>query len=99
MLFEKIRNWHCKLIYSAIAIPLGMKLNDQPVGQAVTRLSLEREFKSRASQIRQCCQRLATAATFLRKEQCCLGAMTPRWAQQTHYIPQRNTTSIKKIQF
>ena len=73
-----------------------MNLNDLPVGQEVTRLSLEREVKSRSSQIRQCCQRLATAATFIRKEQCCLGAMMWRWAPQTHYMLQRNTTSITK---
>ena len=30
----------------------------------------------------QCCQRLATAATFLRKELRCLDAMTRRWALQ-----------------
>ena len=72
-----------------------MKLNDQPVGQAVTRSSLEWEVKSRASQIRQCCQWLATATTFLRKEQCCMCAMMLRRALQTHYMLQRNT-SIKK---
>ena len=59
-----------------------MKLNDWAVGRAITRLSLEREVKSRASQVRQCCQRFATAATFRRKEQCCLGAMTRRWARK-----------------
>ena len=69
-------------IVRLIAISLGMKLNDLPVGRAVTRSSLEREVKSRASQVRQCCQRLTTAATFLRKEQCCLGAMTWRWARK-----------------
>ena len=62
----------------------------------VTRSSLEREVKSRASQIRQRCQRLATAATFLRKQQCCLGAMTRRWAPQTRYLLQCNTTNIKE---
>ena len=65
-----------------MAISLGMKLNDRPVGRAVTRSSLERELKSRASQIKQCCQWLATAATFLQKEQCFLGAMTRRWARK-----------------
>ena len=68
-----------------------MKLNDRPVGQVVTR-----EVKSRASQIRQYCQRLATAATFFQKEKCCLGAMTRRWAPQTRYMLQRNTASLKK---
>ena len=53
-----------------------MKVNDWPIGHVVTRSSLKREVKSRASQIRQCCQRLATAATFFQKEQFCLGAMT-----------------------
>ena len=73
-----------------------MNLSDRPVDRAVTRSSLEREVKSRAYRIRQCRQRLATAATFLQKEQSCLGAMTRRWAPQAHYMLQRNTTSIKK---
>ena len=34
---------------------------------------------------RQCCQRLATAARFLRKKPCCPGAMTRRWAPNTRY--------------
>ena len=58
MSFEKIRNQHCKLfnVYSTIAISLGMKLNDRPVGRAVTRSSLEREVKSHAiCHIRSCC--------------------------------------------
>ena len=29
-----------------------------------------------------CCQRLATAATYLRKEPCCSGTITRRWAPQ-----------------
>ena len=44
-----------------------MKFNDRPVGQAVTRSSLEREVKSRAGQIRQYCQQLATAVTFFER--------------------------------
>ena len=71
-------------------------MTGQLVGRAVTRSSLEQEVKSRVGQITRCCQRLATLATFLRKEQCCLGAMTRRWAPQTHYMLQCNTTSIKK---
>ena len=31
----------------------------------------------------QCCQRLATTATFFRKKPCCPGAMTRRWGPQT----------------
>ena len=38
----------------------------------------------------------ATAATFLRKELCCPGAMTRRWAPQTRYTLQRYTESIMK---
>ena len=44
----------------------------------------------------QCCQRLATAATFLRKKLCCPGAMTRRWAPQTRYTLRRITASIIK---
>ena len=73
-----------------------MNLSDRPDGRAVARSSLEREVISRASQIRHCCQRLATAATLLLKEQCCLGAMTRRWAPQTRYMLQRITASIMK---
>ena len=56
-------------------------------------------FKSRAGQIRpetQRCQRLATAATFLRKELCRPGAMMRRWAQPTRYTLRRNPASITK---
>ena len=44
----------------------------------------------------QCCQRLATAATFLGKELCCQGAMTRKWVPQTRYTLRRNTASIIK---
>ena len=44
----------------------------------------------------QCCQRLTTAATFLRKELCCLGAMTWRWAPLTRYTFQRIIARIMK---
>ena len=44
----------------------------------------------------QCCQRLATAATFLQKELCCPGAMMRRWAPPTRYTLQRITASIMK---
>ena len=44
----------------------------------------------------QCCQRLATAATFLRKELCCPGAMTQRWAPPTRYTLRRIRASIMK---
>ena len=38
----------------------------------------------------------ATAATFLRKELCCPGAMTRRWAPQTRYTLRRTTASINE---
>jgi len=41
------------------------------------------------------CKRFATAQ-HLRKQLCCLGAMTRRWAPQTHYTLRRNTASIMK---
>ena len=44
----------------------------------------------------QCCQRLATAATFLRKGLRCLGAMARRCAPQTRYTLRRNTARIMK---
>ena len=76
---------------------LCMKLNNRPVGQVVTLSSLKRKVKSWASQIRQCCQRLATAATFLQKEQSSLGAMTRKWAPANSlHAFQCNTASIKK---
>ena len=46
-------------------------------------------FKSRAGQI-------ATAATFLRMELCCPGAMTRRWAPPTRYTLRRIAASIMK---
>ena len=39
---------------------------------------------------------LTTAATFLRKELCCLGAMTWRWAPPTRYTFQRIIARIMK---
>ena len=44
----------------------------------------------------QCCQRLATAATFLRKKLCCLQATTRRWASPTRYTIRRKTANIIK---
>ena len=44
----------------------------------------------------QCCQRLATAATFPQKELCCPATMTLRWAPPTRYTLQRNAASIMK---
>ena len=41
----------------------------------------------------QCRQRLAIVATLLRKELCCLGAMTRRWAPPTRYTLWRNAAS------
>ena len=43
------------------------------------------------------CQRLATAATFLRKELCCPGAMSRQWAPQTRFTLRRNTARVIKI--
>ena len=44
----------------------------------------------------QCCHRLATAATFLRKELSCSGSITRRWAPQIRYMLWRSTASIMK---
>ena len=55
----------------------------------------EVQISGRSNQT-QCCQRLATAATFLRKELCCPGAMTRRWAPPTRYTLRRNAASIMK---
>ena len=41
-------------------------------------------------------KRLATAATFLRKELRCPGAMTRRWASPSRYTLWGNTASIMK---
>ena len=43
------------------------------------------------------CQRLATAATFLRKKLCCPGAMSRQWAPQTRFTLRRNTARVIKI--
>ena len=43
------------------------------------------------------CQWLATAATFLRKELCCPGAMSRQWAPQTRFTLRRNTARVIKI--
>ena len=55
----------------------------RPVGQVVTRSTLDRKIREvqipgRLNRIL-CCQRLATTATFLRKEEYCPDAMTRRW--------------------
>ena len=72
------------VIYRTIAISVGVKLNDhdQPVGQVVNHSSLKQEVKSRASQIRQWCQWLATTAScnISLKIAVLLGAMMRRWA-------------------
>ena len=44
----------------------------------------------------QCCHRLATGATFLRKQLCGLGAMSRRWAPQTPYTLRRSTSEYKE---
>ena len=44
-----------------------------------------------------CCLRLATAATFHRKELCCSGAMTRRRVPQTRPTLRRITASIMKV--
>ena len=72
---------------------------NRPVGRAATHSSLEREVwgsNPGRSNPTQCCQQLATAATFLRKELCYPGAMTRRWAPPTRYTLRRNTASIMK---
>ena len=53
-------------------------------------------FKSRASQIGQCCQWLATATAFLRKKLYRAGAMTRRWVSETRYTLRHSTASIMK---
>ena len=69
------------------------------VGRAVTRLprsgSSEIQISGRSNQTH-CCQRLATAATFLQKKLRNPGAMTWRWAPPTRYTLRRNTASIMK---
>ena len=74
-------------------------LLNRPVGRAVTRClwsgRSEVQISGRSNRAR-CYQRLATAATFLRKELCCPGAMTRRWAAQTPHTLWRNTASIMK---
>ena len=69
-------------------------------GRAVTRSPLELESSSSNStnsNRTQCCKRLATAATFLWKELCCLGAMTRRRAPPIRYTLWRNTDNITKL--
>ena len=76
-----------------------IKYVNRPVGWAVTRSSLEWRSEVQISGLSnrtECCQQLATAATFLRKELCCTGAMTRRWGSQPRYTFRRNTTSIMK---
>ena len=71
--------------------------HNRPVGRAKTLCSGRSEVEtSDQSNQTQCFQRLATAATFLRKELCCPGAMTQRWAPQTRYTFRHNTASIMK---
>ena len=59
------------------------ELCSELAGNAVTGSFLEREVKGLnlgSAKSAQCCQRLAITATFRRKQLCCLGAMTQRWA-------------------
>ena len=57
-------------------------------------------FKPRAGQIGHSVANgstLVTAATFLRKELCCLGAVTWKWVPQTRYMLWCITTSIMRF--
>ena len=65
-----------------------------PVIQVVARSCLEWEVWGLNQT--QSCQRLATTATFLRKERCCLAGMTWKRAPQTRYMLWHNTVSIMK---
>ena len=42
----------------------------------------------------QCCQRIATGVTFLRKELCCVGATTRSWAPPTRYTLRRSMEKL-----
>ena len=44
----------------------------------------------------QCCQRLATVATFLQMKLCCPDTMTRKWAPPTRYTLRRNAASMMK---
>ena len=66
-------------------------------GNAFVRSGMSEVQISSRSNWTQSCQRLATAATFLRKELCFSGAMTRRWAPQTCYRLPRNTTSTTTV--
>ena len=73
--------------------------SDRPIGRAVTR-SLwsgrsEVQISGRLNPT-QCCQWLATAATFSSKGTVLSGRKMRRWAPQTCYTLQRNTASIMK---
>ena len=68
-------------------------------GQAVTRMSLEREVWVQILEpvkYDTVLPRLSIAATFLRKELCYPGPMTRRWAPQIRYALRRKTASIIK---
>ena len=67
--------------------PSGNELDSGTVGQGSNPGSVKLES----------CQRLATAATFLRKELCCPGAMSQQWAPQTRFTLRRNTARVMKI--
>ena len=97
--FKRISNWHCKFIFTAIGSSLETKSNNRPVGRVVTRSSLEREVQSRASQIRQYCQRLATARHFFERSSVAWAQWQGDGPPQTCYMLQRNRTSIKKNRF
>ena len=65
--------------------PSGNELDSGTVGLGSNPGSVELES----------CQWLATAATFLRKELCCPGAMSWQWAPQTRFTLWRNTRVMK----
>ena len=78
---SNILQFKCRVGYASLWV--------RPVGREVTRSFSDWEvWGSNLG--------LATAATFLRKELCCLGAMTPRWVPRTRYTLRRDAASIMK---
>ena len=88
-------NFHCKnlLIYGSELIQTGRLIERKRVRLWRSRSEVQISAQSNRTQ---CCQRLATAATFLRKKLCCPGAMTRRWVSPTSYTLRRITASIMK---
>ena len=82
---QVIMTWHLAII----------KLFDMAFSDGLWSGRSEVQISGRSNRT-QCCQRLATAATFLRKELCCPGATTRRWAPQTRYTLRRTTASINE---